>query len=100
MIGLRAASTLGSVGAWRGGGGIAAGAGTGDGCPTSDPIAEEQAALHRATLVAGAAPPEEVFTAVAMDVGRPLQVDYTVLVRNISGWARAAGWSHVVQLRR
>jgi hypothetical protein len=73
--------------------------GGGHGCPTSDPIAEEQAALRRATLVAVAAAPEEVFT-VATDVGRLLQVDYTVLVRNISGWAHAAGWSHIVQLRR
>jgi signal transduction histidine kinase len=35
-----------------------------------------------ATLVAGAAPPEAVFTAVAEEVGRLLQVDYTVLVRS------------------
>ena len=38
--------------------------------------AEEQAALRRvATLVARAAPPEEVFAAVAAEVGRLLGVD-------------------------
>jgi hypothetical protein len=50
------------------------------------------------TPVAGAVAPEKVFTAVATEVSRLLQVDYTV--RDISGWAHAAGWSHVVQLRR
>ena len=41
-------------------------------------FAEEQAALRRvATLVARAAPPEEVFTAVAEEAGRLLNVDYT-----------------------
>jgi GAF domain-containing protein len=45
-------------------------------------FAEEQAALHRvATLVATGAPPAEVFTAVAAEVGRVLAVDYAVLVR-------------------
>jgi GAF domain-containing protein len=45
-------------------------------------LLEEQAALRRvATLVAGAAPPEAVFTAGAEEVGRLLEVDYTVLVR-------------------
>ena len=45
-------------------------------------FAEEQAALRRvATLVATGAPPAEVFTAVAAEVGRLLAVDYTVLVR-------------------
>jgi signal transduction histidine kinase len=49
----------------------------------SERIAEEQAALRRvATLVAGAAPPEAVLTAVAVEVGRLLKVDYTVLVRS------------------
>jgi hypothetical protein len=52
------------------------------------------------TPVAGAVAPEKVFTAVATEVSRLLQVDYTVRVCNISGWAHAAGWSHVVQLRR
>jgi GAF domain-containing protein len=46
---------------------------------------EEQAALRRvATLVATGAPPAEVFTAVAAEVGQLLRVDYTVLVRSDS----------------
>jgi signal transduction histidine kinase len=50
---------------------------------TSDRIVEEQAALRRvATLVAGAAAPEEVFAAVAAEVGRLLEVDFTVLIRS------------------
>jgi signal transduction histidine kinase len=45
-------------------------------------LAEEQAALRRvATLVARATPPEEVFAAVAGEVGRLLAVDFAVLVR-------------------
>ena len=45
-------------------------------------FAEEQAALRRvAVLVARAAPPQEVFTAVAGEVGRLLDIDYTVLSR-------------------
>jgi signal transduction histidine kinase len=45
-------------------------------------FAEEQAALRRvATLVAGAAPPEEVFGAVAEEVGRLLGTDFTVMSR-------------------
>ena len=45
-------------------------------------IADEQAALRRvATLVAQAAPPQEVFAAVAGEVGRLLAVDLAVLVR-------------------
>jgi signal transduction histidine kinase len=44
--------------------------------------ADEQAALRRvATLVARAAPPEEIFGAVAAEVGRVLSVDVTVLAR-------------------
>ena len=59
-------------------------------------FAEEQAALHRvATLVAGGASPEEVFTAVPEEVGQLLKVDYTVvsrydadgLVTVVGGWA-------------
>ena len=59
-------------------------------------FAEEQAALRRvATLVAGGASPEEVFTAVPEEVGRLLNVDYTVvsrydadgLVTVVGGWA-------------
>ena len=46
-------------------------------------IADEQAALRRvATLVARATPPEEVFAAVAEEVGGLLEVDYTVLIRS------------------
>jgi signal transduction histidine kinase len=45
-------------------------------------FADEQAALRRvATLVARAAPAEEVFTAVAEEAGQLLRVDYTVLSR-------------------
>jgi GAF domain-containing protein len=45
-------------------------------------FAEEQAALRRvATLVARAAPPEEVFAAVTAEVGRVLSADITVLAR-------------------
>ncbi|HET6257640.1 MAG TPA: GAF domain-containing protein [Pseudonocardia sp.] len=44
--------------------------------------AEEQAALRRvATLVARAAPPEEVFAAVTAEVGQVLSVAFTVLSR-------------------
>jgi signal transduction histidine kinase len=60
-------------------------------------FADEQAALRRvATLVARAASPEQVFAAVAAEVGRLLQVGYTVLSRYdpdgfatvVGGWAR------------
>ena len=60
-------------------------------------FADEQAGLRRvATLVARAAPPEEVFAAVAAEAGRLLEADYTVLSRYdpdgavavIGGWAR------------
>ena len=45
-------------------------------------LAEEQAALRRvATLVARATPPQEVFAAVAEEVGRLLAVDFAILVR-------------------
>ena len=48
----------------------------------SERIAEEQAALRRvATLVAGGAPPEAVFAVVAEEVGRLLEVDFTILSR-------------------
>ncbi|HEY1972340.1 MAG TPA: GAF domain-containing sensor histidine kinase [Pseudonocardia sp.] len=66
----------------------------------SDRIAEEQAALRRvATLVAAAAAPEEVFAAVAEEVGRLLQVDYAILSRFepdgvatvVGAWTRAGG---------
>ena len=43
---------------------------------------EEQAALRRvATLVAGAAPPEEVFAAVTEEVRRVLDADHTSMIR-------------------
>jgi signal transduction histidine kinase len=45
-------------------------------------LAEEQAALRRvATLVARATPPEQVFAAVAEEVGLLLGVDFAILVR-------------------
>jgi GAF domain-containing protein len=45
-------------------------------------IADEQAALRRvATLVARAAQPEAVFTAVAEETGRLLAADFAILVR-------------------
>jgi GAF domain-containing protein len=44
--------------------------------------AQEQAALRKvAVLVARGAAPQEVFTAVAEEIGRLLEVDYTVLSR-------------------
>ena len=47
-----------------------------------DQLAEEQAALRRvATLVAQATPPEEVFAAVAEEVGQLLAADFAILVR-------------------
>jgi signal transduction histidine kinase len=56
-------------------------------------FAEEQAALRRvATLVAGGAPPEEVFTAVTAEAGRLLEVDFTHLGRyDPDGAATTAG---------
>jgi len=46
-------------------------------------LAEEQAALRRvATLVARATAPQQVFAAVAEEVGGLVQVDYTVLIRS------------------
>ena len=46
-------------------------------------LAEEQSALRRvAMLVARATPPEQVFAAVAEEVGGLLEVDYTVLIRS------------------
>jgi GAF domain-containing protein len=45
-------------------------------------IAGEQAALRRvATLVARAAPPQKVFTAVAAEAGQLLAVDFAILIR-------------------
>jgi signal transduction histidine kinase len=63
-------------------------------------FAEEQAALRRvATLVAGAATPEDVLAAVASEVGRLLDVDYTALMRLdpkdmitlVGNWASSGG---------
>ncbi len=49
---------------------------------SSERFAEEQAALRRvATLVARAAPPDEVFAAVAAEVGGVLSADHTTLNR-------------------
>ena len=59
-------------------------------------FAEEQAALRRvATLVARAAPPEEVFAAAAAEVSRVLSADETVLSRyDPDGMHTAVGaWS-------
>jgi GAF domain-containing protein len=59
-------------------------------------FAEEQAALRRvATLVARAAPPEEVFGAVAAEAGRLLEVDVTILRRFEDGEHVSVGtwWS-------
>jgi signal transduction histidine kinase len=60
-------------------------------------LAEEQAALQRvATLVARAAPPEELFAAITEELGQRLPVDITNLSRYgpdgtvtvVAGWAR------------
>ncbi|MGH3783377.1 MAG: GAF domain-containing protein [Pseudonocardiaceae bacterium] len=59
-------------------------------------VAEEQAALRRvATLVARAAPPATVFTAVTKEVGQLLPADLTLMVRYDSGGKVkiVAGWS-------
>ncbi|MCW2676622.1 MAG: histidine kinase, partial [Modestobacter sp.] len=59
-------------------------------------FAEEQAALRRvATLVARPAPPAEVFAAVAAEVGRLLEVDFTILSRYESDGAQVSvgAWS-------
>ncbi|MCW2760651.1 MAG: hypothetical protein JWR85_852 [Marmoricola sp.] len=49
-------------------------------------FAEEQAALRRvATLVARAAPPNEVFAAVTAEVGRVLSADFTTMSRYDAG---------------
>jgi signal transduction histidine kinase len=56
----------------------------------------EQAALRRvATLVARAAPPEEVFAAVTEEAGRLVGADYTAMARYDPGEARTvvASWS-------
>ena len=67
-------------------------------------IAGEQAALRRvAVLVARAAPPEEVFAAVAAEVGRVLEVDFTYLGRYepdgaataLAAWAMTGAGSRV-----
>jgi GAF domain-containing protein len=62
----------------------------------SERIAAEQAALRRvATLVAREAPPEDVFDAVAAEVGRLLEVEFTLMSRYDSdGAATIVGaWS-------
>ena len=56
-------------------------------------IADEQATLRRvATLVARAAPPEDVFTAVAAEAGRSREADIAVMSRyNEDGTANVVG---------
>ncbi|HXB49025.1 MAG TPA: GAF domain-containing protein [Streptosporangiaceae bacterium] len=66
------------------------------GRPGGDRIAGEEAALRRvATLVARAAPPEEVFAAVTEEAGRLLGADYATVVRYGADGARTvlAAWS-------
>ena len=61
-------------------------------------LADEQAALRRvATLVAGGAPPEEVFAAVTEEAGQLLAADQTTLSRYESDGTVTvvAGWSTV-----
>jgi signal transduction histidine kinase len=61
-------------------------------------FAEEQAALRRvATLVARAAPPEEVFAAVTAEVGRLLPAGHTNLLRYDPGVAATAvgAWGRI-----
>jgi signal transduction histidine kinase len=61
-----------------------------------DRITGEQAALRRvATLVARAAPPDEVFAAVAEEAGRLVGADYIAMARYDPGEARTvvASWS-------
>src|ERR1700745_1432295 len=61
-----------------------------------DRLAEEQAALRRvATLVAHAAPPAEVLTAVTEEAGRLLSVSYASMARYHPDGARTviAAWS-------
>ena len=61
-------------------------------------LAEEQAALRRvATLVAGGAPPDEVFAAVTEEAGQLLAADQTTLSRYESDGTVTvvAGWSTV-----
>ena len=62
-------------------------------------VAEEQAALRRvATLVAGGAPPEQVFAAVTEEVGQLLPVDFAIMGRydpegtitTVARWGAAA----------
>jgi signal transduction histidine kinase/PAS domain-containing protein len=63
-------------------------------------LAEEQAALRRvATLVAGGAPPDEVFTAVTEEVGRLLPVDVAGMGRYEFDGAITivAAWSRTVE---
>jgi signal transduction histidine kinase len=64
-------------------------------------LAEEQAALRRvATLVARGAPPEEVFAAVAEEIGRIVSIDGTRILRyEADGTATViAGWNESVEV--
>jgi len=62
-------------------------------------LAEEQAALRRvATLVAQAAPPDDVLAAVAREIGQLLPADYAVIGRydgHGSEFMNVASWSRV-----
>jgi signal transduction histidine kinase len=60
-------------------------------------LSQEQAALRRvATLVAAGAPPQQVFTAVTVEVARLLRLDVTILVRfepdGIATYLAGTGW--------
>jgi signal transduction histidine kinase len=70
-------------------------------CEELTRLADEQAALRRvATLVAGGAPPNEVFQAVIAEVGRLVPADAAALSRYetadtltvIGGWSRTDGY--------
>ncbi|MCU1614577.1 MAG: histidine kinase [Frankiales bacterium] len=97
------------MGTWRRTGGAAAEAEVLVAFAQSDGIAEEQAALRRvATLVARAAAPEDVFTAVAEEVGRVLSADVTAMSRYdpdgtvtvVGGWVRSGDTARVPVGRR
>ena len=84
------------MGGWRLDSVTAGWAEAGWGPRPSEWTAAEQAALRRlATLVAGGASPEAVFTAVSAKVGRPLGVDLTVMARYDQGSAATVvgAWS-------
>ena len=64
-------------------------------------LTEEQAALRRvATLVARGVPPNEIFAAVAEEIGRLISIDGTRILRyEADGTATViAGWSEAVEV--